>query len=100
MQFNPLILLQKPQQDSAKHRGLRAAPPGVVDLPAQSDRYDLKKQKKHVEFTPDCSFNRNSEIIAGTGAVIDGHAFAAPNRPAEVLEVVYGRTWHVPREYW
>ena len=62
-----------------------------------------EKQKKHVEFAPDwCSFNRNSEITcnAGTGALIDGHAFAAPNRPAEVLDVVYGPTWHVPREYW
>eukprot|EP01044_Picomonas_judraskeda_P008299 COSAG03_NODE_939_length_5261_cov_3.306470_4_plen_174_part_00 len=34
-----------------------------------------------------------------TGAMIDGVPFSAPHRPYELLEVVYGPDWRVPRDY-
>ena len=34
-----------------------------------------------------------------TGVTIDGVPFSAPHRPYELLEVVYGPDWRVPRDY-
>jgi hypothetical protein len=31
---------------------------------------------------------------------LDGVAFAAPHTPEILLEVVYGRDWKLPRDYW
>ena len=34
-----------------------------------------------------------------TGVTIDGIPFSAPHRPHNLLDVVYGPDWHVPRDY-